>query len=204
MSDLAWLVIGLGNPEPAHAGQRHNVGFDVIRVLAARLGTKLGRYRGPARLARGSWHGREILLAEPSTYMNESGIAAAHLTRTLSVGLDHVLVVYDDLDLAVGRLRVRAAGSPGGHNGIRSLQAHWRSKEFARVRVGIGRPPAGVDPIEYVLGRPQGVERERLEAAVVMAADAVLMAVEDGLEAAMSKFNGLSVEPPAAPEVVGG
>jgi PTH1 family peptidyl-tRNA hydrolase len=204
VSDPPWLVIGLGNPEPAHAGQRHNVGFDVIGVRAARLGTKLGRYRGPARLARGSWQGRELLLAEPSTYMNESGIAGAHLTKTLAVGLDQVLVVYDDLDLPVGRLRVRASGSPGGHNGIRSLQAHWRSKDFARVRVGIGRPPAGVDPIEYVLGRPSGAERERLQEAVSRAADAVLVAVADGLEEAMSKFNRSKLESPAAPEVADG
>ncbi|MHB1575105.1 MAG: aminoacyl-tRNA hydrolase [Candidatus Dormibacteria bacterium] len=204
MSDLPWLVIGLGNPEPAHAGQRHNVGFDVIRVLTSRLGTALGRYRGPARLARSNWQGRDLLLAEPRTYMNESGIAGAHLTRTLGVGLDHVLVVYDDLDLPVGRLRVRASGSPGGHNGIRSLQTHWRSKDFARVRVGIGRPPAGVDPIEYVLGSPRGAERERLEAAVARAADAVLAAVGSGLEEAMSTFNRSEAEPPPAPEVADG
>ncbi|MHB1501397.1 MAG: aminoacyl-tRNA hydrolase [Candidatus Dormibacteria bacterium] len=198
MSDHPWLVLGLGNPEPEHAGQRHNVGFDVVRLLSSRLGTRLGRYRGPAWLARASWEGREVLLAQPRTYMNESGIAGAHLTRSLGIGLERVLVVYDDLDLALGRLRLRASGSPGGHNGIRSLQAHWRSQDFARVRVGIGRPPAGVDPIEYVLGRPQGADRECLTATVERAADAVLLTVESGLEEAMSRFNRSEQSPPGA------
>lgn len=200
VSDHPWLVIGLGNPEPAHAGQRHNVGFDVIRVLASRMGIKLGRDRGPAFVARARWQGNDLWLAEPRTYMNESGIAGAHLTRTLGVGLDRVLVVYDDLDLPVGRLRVRASGSPGGHNGIRSLQTHWRSKDFARVRVGIGRPPAGVDAIDYVLGRPQGAERELLEDAVSRAAEAVLTVVDRGVEEAMSEFNRADRQlPPATP-----
>jgi len=189
------LVLGLGNPEPAHAGQRHNVGFDVLQLLASRFKTKLGRYPGPAMVARVDWKGRELILAKPRTYMNDSGIAGAHLTRTLQVGLERVLVVYDDLDLPVGRLRLRATGSPGGHNGLKSLQAHWRSKDFARIRVGIGRPPAGVDPIEYVLGRPGGAERKQLDAACARAADAVLVVASDGIEPAMAEFNHFDSAP---------
>jgi PTH1 family peptidyl-tRNA hydrolase len=121
--------------------------------------------------------------------MNESGIAGARLLRDLGLTLEQVLVVYDDLDLPVGRLRLRRSGSPGGHNGLRSLQAHLRSQEFARLRVGIGRPPPGVDPIEYVLGRPDGEERELLDGACERAADAALSVIERGLEATMSEYN---------------
>ena len=190
------LVIGLGNPEPAHLGQRHNVGLEVLQLLATRFKVKLGRYPGPALIARVDWKGRELILAKPRTYMNDSGIAAAHLTKTLQSGRDRVLVIYDDLDLPVGRLRLRATGSPGGHNGLKSLQAHWRSKDFARVRVGIGRPPLGVDPIEYVLGRPGGVEKELLNQACARAADAVLVVASDGIEMAMTEFNRLDAAPP--------
>jgi PTH1 family peptidyl-tRNA hydrolase len=121
--------------------------------------------------------------------MNESGVAGARLLRDFGLTLEQVLVVYDDLDLPVGRLRLRRSGSPGGHNGLRSLQAHLRSQEFARLRVGIGRPPPGVDPIEYVLGHPVGEERELLEGACERAADAALSVAERGLEATMSEYN---------------
>ena len=183
------LVIGLGNPGPAYEGQRHNVGARAVELLAARLGVRLRAARTPAWTGRGRYAGREILLARPRTYMNESGVAGARLLRDLGLTLEQVLVVYDDLDLAVGRLRLRRSGSPGGHNGIRSLQAHWRSQEFARLRVGIGRPPPGIDPIDYVLGHPEGEERELLEGACGRAAEAALWVAERGLEAAMTEYN---------------
>ena len=183
------LVIGLGNPGAAYEGQRHNVGARVVELLAARLGVRLRGARNPAWTGRGHHAGREIVLARPRTYMNESGVAGAKLLRDLGLTLEQVLVVYDDLDLAVGRLRLRRSGSPGGHNGIRSLQAHWRSQEFARLRVGIGRPPPGVDPIDYVLGRPEGEERKLLEGACERAAEAALSVAERGLEAAMTEYN---------------
>ena len=183
------LVIGLGNPGAAYEGQRHNVGARVVELLAARLGVRLKSGRSPAWTGRGQHAGREIVLARPRTYMNESGVAGARLLRDFGLTLEQVLVVYDDLDLPVGRLRLRRSGSPGGHNGLRSLQAHLRSQEFARLRVGIGRPPPGVDPIEYVLGHPVGEERELLEGACERAADAALSVAERGLEATMSEYN---------------
>jgi PTH1 family peptidyl-tRNA hydrolase len=161
----------------------------VVELLATRLGVRLRAARTPAWTGRGQHAGREIILARPRTYMNESGIAGARLVRDLGLTLDQVLVVYDDLDLAVGKLRLRRSGSPGGHNGIRSLQAHWRSQEFARLRVGIGRPPPGVDPIDYVLGRPEGEERELLESSCERAAEAALSVAERGLEATMTEYN---------------
>ena len=201
MTESPLLVIGLGNPGPEHAHQRHNVGVDALHQLAGRLGCKLGHYRGPAWVARAVWQGRELVLAQPRTYMNESGIAGARLLADLGLGLDQVVVIYDDLDLSLGRLRLRAGGSPGGHNGIRSLQSHWRSQQFARVRIGIGRPPPGVDPIEFVLGRARGREQEALELACTRAAEAVLVISEKGLEEAMTEFNRLP--PQASSEAAG-
>lgn len=195
------LVLGLGNPGPEYELQRHNVGARVVALLARRLGTRLRSQRLPAWTGSVRRGERELVLARPRTYMNDSGVAGARLLRELHLGLDQVLVVYDDLDLAVGRLRLRRSGSPGGHNGIRSLQSHWRSQEFARIRVGIGRPPDGVDPVEYVLSRPEGSEAEALEGAVELAADAVLEVADRGLESAMTDFNRNRVAPAGGTDV---
>jgi PTH1 family peptidyl-tRNA hydrolase len=189
VSEAPLLVLGLGNPGAKYAHQRHNAGADAVQLMAERVGTRLDGKLGPAIVGKGRWEGRELVLALPRTYMNESGVAGARLLREFSLDLDSVLVIYDDLDLPLGRLRLRAGGTPGGHNGIRSLQSHWRSQQFARVRIGIGRPPDGVDPIEFVLGRPQGEERKRFEAACARAAGAALVYATSGLEEAMTQFN---------------
>jgi PTH1 family peptidyl-tRNA hydrolase len=183
------LVIGLGNPGGQYDGTRHNVGAEALGILAHRLQVKLGPYRGPAWLARKVVEERELILARPKTFMNESGVAGAKLVRDLNVPLEAVVVVYDDLDLKLGRLRIRARGGTAGHNGLRSLQAHWRSQEFPRVRIGIGRPPEGEDSIEFVLGRPNRRDREILQRACSRAADAVLAIASEGLEQAMTEYN---------------
>jgi PTH1 family peptidyl-tRNA hydrolase len=188
------LVIGLGNPGGEYEGTRHNAGAEALAVLADRLGVKLGRYRGPAWVARKPVEGRELILARPKTFMNESGIAGARLVRDFQVPLEAVVVVYDELDLKLGRLRIRARGGTAGHNGLKSLQSHWRSQEFPRIRIGIGRPPAGEDPIEFVLTRPNPEDREILERACSRAADAVLVIARDGVEQAMTEFNRVGPE----------
>jgi PTH1 family peptidyl-tRNA hydrolase len=194
VSEPPLLVIGLGNPGAEYEGTRHNAGAEALTILAQRLGVKLGAYRGPAWLARPSFEGRDLILARPKTYMNESGVAGARLVRDLEVPLQDVVVVHDELDLGLGRLRLRVRGGTAGHNGLRSLQAHWRSQEFPRLRIGIGRPSQGQDPIEFVLGRPSGAERELLEDACARAAEAVLAIVRDGLEQAMTEFNRAAKE----------
>ncbi|HEY6538924.1 MAG TPA: aminoacyl-tRNA hydrolase [Candidatus Dormibacteraeota bacterium] len=189
MTAAPLLVIGLGNPGGEYLGTRHNVGAETVGLLASRLKVKLGAFRGPAWIARKVVADRELILARPKTYMNESGIAGARLVREFDVPLEAVVVVYDDLDLQQGRLRIRARGGTAGHNGLRSLQAHWRSQEFPRVRIGIGRPPEGLDPIEFVLARPAGPDREVLDRACERAGDAVLAIARGGLEQAMTEYN---------------
>ncbi len=196
MSPAPLLVLGLGNPGPEYEGTRHNAGARAVAQLARRLGVKLGPHRGPAWLARARLPGRELVLARSKTYMNDSGVAGARLVRELELSLEDVVVVYDELDLELGRLRIRSGGGTGGHNGMRSLQAHWRSQDFARVRIGIGRPPEGMDPIEYVLGRPGPDEQEQLERSCARAGEAVLTIAEEGLEVAMTSFNRRPEEPP--------
>lgn len=189
MSSNPLLVIGLGNPGGQYQGSRHNVGAEVVSILAERLGLKLGKYRGPASIARTVYEDRDLILARPKTYMNDSGVAGARLVRDFKVALGDVLVVYDELDLTVGRIRLLERGGTAGHNGMRSLQDHWRSQQFPRLRIGIGRPPVGQEPIEFVLGRPSGREQEQLQRACVRAADAVLAVAQDGLEQAMTEYN---------------
>lgn len=194
MSATPLLVIGLGNPGGEYEGTRHNAGAEALGVLAERLGVKLGRYRGPAWVARKAVEERELILARPKTFMNESGIAGTRLVRDFQVPLESVVVVYDELDLKLGRLRIRAKGGTAGHNGLKSLQSHWRSQNFPRVRIGIGRPPPGEDPIEFVLTRPNPKDRAILERACERAADAVLVMARDGVEQAMTEFNRVDPE----------
>ncbi|MGA7087932.1 MAG: aminoacyl-tRNA hydrolase [Candidatus Dormiibacterota bacterium] len=194
MSETPLLVIGLGNPGGEYEGTRHNAGAEALGVLAQRLGVKLGRYRGPAWVARKAVDDRELILARPKTFMNESGVAGARLLRDFQVPLESVVVVYDELDLMLGRLRIRAKGGTAGHNGLKSLQSHWRSQNFPRVRIGIGRPPPGEDPIEFVLTRPNPKDRDILERACSRAADAVLVMAREGVEQAMTEFNRVDPE----------
>ncbi|MGH7641349.1 MAG: aminoacyl-tRNA hydrolase [Candidatus Dormibacteria bacterium] len=183
------LVIGLGNPGAEYGSTRHNLGAQTVESLAQRLGIRLRGGRGPAWTARRELAAGELILARPKTFMNESGVAGARLLRELELRPEEVVVVYDDLDLAQGRIRVRERGRSGGHNGLRSLQAHWRTQAFPRVRIGIGRPPEGMDPIDYVLAQPGPAERELLDRACVRAGDAVLAIQGQGLSWAMTEFN---------------
>lgn len=183
------VVAGLGNPGPRYEGTRHNVGRAVVDRLAARLGARWRR-RGLAEVAEARVVGLFVVLVKPLTYMNASGEAVAAVARRYRVAPQEVLLVYDDLDLPVGRLRLRRGGSAGGHRGVLSVLAALGTQEVGRLRVGIGRPPAGVDPADYVLA-PFGEEEVSLVAeAVERAADAVVTVLHEGYEAAMNRYNG--------------
>jgi PTH1 family peptidyl-tRNA hydrolase len=191
---MATLVIGLGNHGGSYAHTRHNAGWMALDELAKRGRFGKERREGPARVAEGSVDGFELVLARPQTYMNLSGRAAVHLVDRFGVSPADVIVVHDDLDLPVGRLRLRRNGSPGGQKGVKSLADSLRFKDFIRVRIGIGRPPEDMDPTDYVLRRFSPEEREVINQVLPRAADAVVAIVRDGLDKAASVYN-------AAPKV---
>jgi PTH1 family peptidyl-tRNA hydrolase len=182
------LVAGLGNPGPEYARTRHNVGFLVADRLAERLGVRFRRSRGPALVAEARADGERILLAKPETYMNDSGRAVGALCRAHGIAAERVVVVHDELDLPFGTVRVKAGGGTAGHRGLESVAAVL-GPGFVRVRVGIGRPPGRMDPVDYVLEPFDRREAEDLPAVVERAADAALAVVRDGVAAAQTSFN---------------
>lgn len=192
------LVIGLGNHGGSYAHTRHNAGWMVLDELERRGRFGKERKEGPARVAEGSVDGFDLVLARPQTYMNLSGRAGVHLTDRFGVDPADVVVVHDDMDLPLGRLRLRRNGSPGGQKGVKSLADSWRFKDFIRVRVGIGRPPEDMDPTDYVLRRFSLDERAVLERVLPRAADAVIAVVREGLDRAASIYNAAVKDEPEA------
>lgn len=188
-----WLVVGLGNPGREYAGNRHNVGFMVVELLAGRLGAKFGRQRrAVAEVAEGflSPGGPKLVLVKPMTYMNLSGGPVVALARFYKVPPEQIIAVHDELDIPYGQLRMKRGGGEGGHNGLRSMSKSLGTKDYLRVRFGIGRPPGRQDPADYVLSDFSTVERKELEFLVDRAADAVESIVTRGLEWTQNAYHG--------------
>jgi peptidyl-tRNA hydrolase, PTH1 family len=188
------LVVGLGNPGPEYVGTRHNVGFEVVDLLADRHGGRLRRGRERAMVDEVRLGGSRVALAAPQTYMNLSGESVAPLVRRF--GIDdplRLVIVHDELDLPLGRLKVKVGGGLAGHNGLRSIKAHLHSDEFVRIRLGVGKPPSKEHGADHVLRKVGKAERRVLDEIVAIAADAVEVIVADGVEAAMTRFNGTEV-----------
>jgi PTH1 family peptidyl-tRNA hydrolase len=185
-----WLVAGLGNPGERYARTRHNAGWMVVDRLCARFGTRLRRARLVAvNAAEASHDGHRLLLVTPAVYMNVSGPPIASFARRRGVPVERVVVCHDDLDLPFGALRVKRGGSTAGHHGLDSLVEAFRSPDFFRVRLGIGRPPGRQDPVDFVLEPFSRREGEELELLLEDAVDAVLSLVTEGLSATQSRFN---------------
>ncbi|EIE19861.1 peptidyl-tRNA hydrolase [Coccomyxa subellipsoidea C-169] len=184
-----WLVVGLGNPGKQYADTRHNVGFMLVDELARQLGASLDKLQHSAALGRGRFCGKRVLLAKPMTFMNNSG-ESANLKRLFplaQVPLERVLVVYDDLDLDSGAVRLRAKGGHGGHNGMRSITQHFSgSKDFPRLRIGIGRPPGSQQVVSYVLQGFGRKERDEIYVAIQEGIDIVRAVLTLGMEKAVS------------------
>jgi peptidyl-tRNA hydrolase, PTH1 family len=188
-----WLVAGLGNPGKEYAANRHNVGFLVADLLASRVGAKFGRSkRAHAEVAEGrlGFGGPKLILVKPLTYMNLSGGPIAQLAQFFKVPLENVVAVHDELDVPFGEVRVKRGGGEGGHNGLRSMSKSLATKDYARVRVGISRPPGRQDPADYVLSDFSGAERKELDFLVDRAADVVEAVVLEGVEWAQNKYHG--------------
>lgn len=184
------LVVGLGNPGEQYAGTRHNVGAEVVELLAGRHGARLRSSRERARVAEVQVAGKRVALAVPTSFMNDSGVAVGALVRRHGVEPAQVCVISDDLDLPVGKIRLRAAGGTGGHRGLSSIAAHLGGETgFVRLRIGIGRPPGSQDPTDYVLRRFGSGDRALVDVTLEEAADAVEAVVADGVEAAMNRYN---------------
>ncbi len=188
-----WLVVGLGNPGRQYAGNRHNVGFLVADLLAGRLGARFSRHRrAMAEVAEGrlGLGGRRLVLVKPLTYMNLSGAAAAGLAQFYKVPPARVVAIHDELDIPYGQVRVKCGGGEGGHNGLRSMTKSLGTKEYARVRFGVGRPPARRDPADFVLSDFGTVERKELDFLVDRAADVVESVVQRGVEPTQNLYHG--------------
>ncbi|MCZ2817744.1 aminoacyl-tRNA hydrolase [Modestobacter sp. VKM Ac-2984] len=189
MSEGPFLVVGLGNPGPGYAGNRHNVGAMVLAELAARAGVRLSPGKGPrarSQSGEGRLAGRRVVLAVPSSYMNESGGPVRGLLDYHHLPPTDLVVVHDELDLDFDVVRLKRGGGEGGHNGLRSISRSTGTRDYLRVRVGIGRPPGRQDPADYVLKDFSATERKTLELLVGEAADATELLLERGLEAAQN------------------
>jgi peptidyl-tRNA hydrolase, PTH1 family len=189
MAEQAWLVVGLGNPGPTHAGNRHNVGFMVVDLLAERLGSRFKAHKGRADVVEGRLAGHRVVLAKPRSYMNDSGGPVAALRGFYPVPLERLVVVHDELDIPFGALRVKQGGGDNGHNGLRSLRHFLGSGEFARVRFGIGRPPGRMDPAAFLLRDFTPTERKELPLLLDRTADAVECLLTDGLAATQNAYH---------------
>jgi peptidyl-tRNA hydrolase, PTH1 family len=190
-----WLVLGLGNPGPAFAGHRHNVGYLVVEELARRTSTRFSPPRGlraevaEARLGPPGIESIRLILAKSRTFMNETGGAAARLLSYYKLELDRMIAVHDEIDLDPGQLRVKFGGGDNGHNGLRSIRASLGSGDFYRVRIGVGRPPGRQDPAHFLLSNFPASSREDVAVEVGRAADAVESLVTVGLERTQNAFN---------------
>jgi PTH1 family peptidyl-tRNA hydrolase len=183
------VVVGLGNPGADYERTRHNVGFEVIAELARRLGGGKPRSRFEALLVETSWADQKVLLVRPQTYMNESGRAVRQVVDFFQLPLPDLLVVCDDFNLDLARLRMRPGGSSGGQKGLNSLIRHLGTENFARLRIGVGRPPERVDAADFVLTRFRRGELKPIEDAVTRAAEGVETWIRSGLDAAMNRVN---------------
>ena len=184
------LVVGLGNPGPQYAKTRHNVGFMVADLLAARMGAvfKVHKKSG-AEIVTGRIAHKPVLLAKPRTYMNESGRQVGPLAKFYSVSPADVIVIHDELDIDFGQIRLKLGGGEGGHNGLRSVASALGTKDFQRLRIGIGRPPGRKDPAAFVLENFSAAERSEVPTLCEMAADACELLIESGLEPAQNQVH---------------
>jgi PTH1 family peptidyl-tRNA hydrolase len=189
MADERWLIAGLGNPGPEYAGNRHNAGFMVADLLAERAGARFKRDRSRAAVAPGRLAGFPVTLAKPMTYMNLSGRPVAALRTFYKIPPERIVVVHDELDLPFGALRLKQGGGDNGHNGLRSVTTALGTRDYFRVRVGIGRPPGRMDPADFVLHDFSAAERKLVPELLERAADATEALMRRGLAAAQNEFH---------------
>ncbi len=187
-----YLIVGLGNPGKQYEHTRHNVGFMVLDEIAYKLCTKLDKIKFKGVLGEGRCNGKKVLLLKPHTYMNLSGQSVKDAVSFFKIDIDKIIVIYDDIDLNLGKIRIRKFGSSGGHKGMDSIIYNLETDRFCRIRIGIGTPDGNAEVIDYVLGKfHQKDALKKIQNAIKTAADAALTIVEDGIDTAMNRYNGL-------------
>lgn len=184
-----YLIAGLGNPSRTYEGTRHNIGFTMIDAIGNKFGIDVTTKKYKALVGRGMIDGMRVILAKPQTYMNLSGESIREITDFYKIEPENIIIIYDDISLDVGQLRIRKKGSAGGHNGVKNIIAHLGTQEFPRIKVGIGNKPEGWDLADYVLSKYTKAEQEALEEASEGVIGAVKLMLADDIEAAMNKYN---------------
>ncbi|MBQ7667902.1 MAG: aminoacyl-tRNA hydrolase [Clostridia bacterium] len=182
-----YIIVGLGNPGGEYEKTRHNTGYMFLDRLASKYNISVTKEKFKAKVGDGHIEGKKVLLVKPETYMNNSGESVIEIVNFYKEDLDNVLIVYDDIDLPVGKIRIRESGSAGTHNGMKSVLAHLGSKKVKRIRIGIGKP--NIDLINYVLGNFTKEEIKELDVAIDNAVDAASIIVSSGINKAMEKYN---------------
>lgn len=183
------LIVGLGNPGFQYRSTRHNVGFECIDTMARKWGISNRERRAKVVMSRGQRAGQQLVLAKPRTFMNNSGDGVSYLLTRFAASVDDLMVIYDDMELPLGRLRIRRSGSDGGHKGVRSIITSLRTQAVPRIRLGIGFPPDSGDPVDYVLGRFSDESAIVVAQAVETVAQAVECWLEEGIDVTMNRFN---------------
>lgn len=184
-----YLIVGLGNPEPEYSRTRHNMGFDTINRLAQKYNIELTKKNYNAIYGTGIIEGKKVVLIKPQTYMNLSGEAVKEYVNFYKVPLENLIVIYDDMDTEIGRIRIRTKGGAGAHNGMKSMLKELQSNDFPRIRVGIGKPQNEFDRINYVIGKIPTEEYVQLQEAAMTAAEAVVCYLENGINTTMNRYN---------------
>lgn len=184
-----FLIAGLGNPGEEYAHTRHNAGFDTVDKIAEQIGVRYWKSQGGALVGKGTYRGEELVLAKPQSYMNTSGGPVKSLMSTYKVAPDHLIVIHDELDIDPGTIRCKFGGGHAGHNGLRSICDKLGTRDWFRVRCGIGRPSGRMPVADYVLSLPKKEQAEDFAQATDLAAEATLFLVENGLEKTQQKFN---------------
>lgn len=184
-----YLIVGLGNPEAEYSKTRHNMGFNVINKIAEKYNIEINKKKFDALYADGVIENKKVILLKPQTYMNLSGKSIIQVVNFYKIPLENIIVIYDDVDLEKGTIRIRKKGSSGSHNGMKSVIAELGTEEFARIRVGIGKPEHENDMINYVIGAIPEEEIKKLDEGVNKAKDAVIEILKENIDIAMNKFN---------------
>lgn len=184
-----YLIVGLGNPEEEYDKTRHNMGFHAVNKIAAQYGINMNKKKFDSLYGEGIIENQKVILLKPQTYMNLSGKAIIQVVNFYKIPMDHVCIIYDDIDIEIGKIKIRKKGSSGSHNGMKSVVQELQTEEFARIRIGIGKPKWKEDMINYVIGAIPEEESEILDKGTSKAAKAMIEILENGIDIAMNKFN---------------